>query len=86
MLKLKCNSISLFLFKKYSNVDNSNTNECILKFVYRKKLISACVQGYMYKNRVENNRFFFEIPALLYCKRENLAENGAGKFTIYMLF
>ena len=38
------------------------------------------------KNRVENNRNFFEIPALLSCERGNPAENGAGKFKIYMLF
>ena len=33
----------------------------------------------MYKNRVKNDRFFFEIPALLSCKRGNPAENEAGK-------
>ena len=39
----------------------------------------------MYKNRVKNDRKCFEIPALLSCKRGNLAENGSGKFKIYII-
>ena len=54
-------------------------------FCKRKKFTYTCKQG-MYKNRVENDRIFFEIPALLSCERGNPAENGAGKFKIYMLF
>ena len=38
----------------------------------------------MYKNRVENDIKFFEIPALLSCEWGNSAENGAGKFKIYV--
>ena len=38
----------------------------------------------MYKDRAENNGFFFEIPALLSYKRGNSAENGVGKFKIYI--
>ena len=34
----------------------------------------------MYKNRVNNNRIFFEIAALLSCEQGNPEENGAGKF------
>ena len=37
----------------------------------------------MYKNRVENDRIVFEIPALLSCECGNPAENGMGKFKIY---
>ena len=40
----------------------------------------------MYKNRVENMRNFFEIPALLSCEQGNPAENGAGKFKITYIF
>ena len=40
----------------------------------------------MYNNRVENDRIFFEIPALLSCGQGNPAENGVGKFKKYMLF
>ena len=40
----------------------------------------------MYKNRVKNNRNFFEIPTLLSCEQGNPAENRVGKFKIYMLF
>ena len=48
--------------------------------------IIADNQG-MYKNRVENDIKFFEIPTLLSCERENAAENEARKFKIYsMLF
>ena len=36
------------------------------------------------KNRVENDRKRFEIPAFLSFKQGNSAENGAGKFKIYM--
>ena len=36
----------------------------------------------MYKNRVENDRNFFEIPTLLSCERGISAENGWGKFKI----
>ena len=41
----------------------------------------------MYKNRVENDRKKFEIPALLFCEWGNSAENETGKIqNIYMLF
>ena len=40
----------------------------------------------MYKNRVENDRNNFKIPALLSGEQGNPAENIAGKFEIYMLF
>ena len=36
----------------------------------------------MYKNRVENDRNFFETPAVLFCERGNSAENKMGKFKI----
>ena len=39
----------------------------------------------MYKNRVENDRKNFEIPALSFLEPGNPAENGAGKFKIDML-
>ena len=40
----------------------------------------------MYKNKVENDRNIFEIPALLSCERGNSAENGAGKIqNIYVI-
>ena len=39
----------------------------------------------MYKNRVENDRFFFEITALLSWERGNSAEKEVGKLKIYML-
>ena len=38
----------------------------------------------MYKNRVNNDRKCFEIPALLSGEWGNLAGNGAGKFKKYM--
>ena len=37
----------------------------------------------MFKNRVENDRNIFEIPAPLFCQRGNSAEYEAGKFKIY---
>ena len=37
----------------------------------------------MYENRVENDRNFFEIAAVLSWERGNSAENRAGKFKIY---
>ena len=40
----------------------------------------------MYKNRVENDRNFFEIPALLSCEPGNPTENRVGKLKKYMLF
>ena len=44
-----------------------------------------CVYQGMYKNRVENDKIFFEIPALL---GGNSTEKGVGKFNILygMLF
>ena len=66
---------------------------CILRSSYsikkfkRKQKHCKLQLGYVYKNRVENNKFFFfEIHALLSCERGNSAENGAGKFKICMLF
>ncbi len=44
------------------------------------------MSGGMYNYRVENDRMFFEIPALLSCGQGNQAGNKAGKFKIYMLF
>ena len=43
------------------------------------------IQG-MDKNRVESDRKFFKIPALLSCERGNSAENGMGIFKIYVIF
>ena len=42
----------------------------------------------MYKNRAENDRIFFEIPALLSCEWGNSAENRAGnsKYICYFEF
>ena len=40
----------------------------------------------MYKNRVKNDRIFFEIPTLLSSEQGNPAENRAGKLKKYMLF
>ena len=40
----------------------------------------------MYKDRVENDRKTFEIPALLSCERGNSAENRVGKFKKYVIF
>ena len=40
----------------------------------------------MYKNRVENVRNFFEIPALLFYEQGNPTENVVRKFEKYMLF
>ena len=40
----------------------------------------------MYKNRVNYDRIFFEIPALLSCEQGNLAEIGAEKFKIYTCY
>ena len=37
-------------------------------------------------NRVDNNRIYFEIPALLSCEWRNSVGNGAGNFKIYLLF
>ena len=37
----------------------------------------------MYKNTVENDKKYFNFPALLSCKQENSAENRAEKFKIY---
>ena len=38
------------------------------------------IPGYMYKNSIENDIIFFEIPALLsYQRGENSAQNGAEK-------
>ena len=37
----------------------------------------------VYKNRVENNRYFFGNPALLSCEQGNLAEN---KIEIFLLW
>ena len=36
----------------------------------------------IYKNRVEKDRNFCEIPVLLSCERGNSVENGVGKFNI----
>ena len=53
---------------------------------YAHRTEQKCENQGMYKNRVKNDRNFFEIPTLLSCERGNPAENGAGKFKIYMLF
>ena len=39
----------------------------------------------MYKNRVKNNRIFFEISALLYCELGN-PEQENSKYTCYFEF
>ena len=52
----------------------------------KKSLFTSSEDQGMYKNRVENNRKILKIIALLYWERGNSAENGAGKFKIYMLF
>ena len=42
-----------------------------------------CSSRGMYKNRVENDRNFFEVPTFFSCEWGNSAENWVGKFKIY---
>ena len=44
------------------------------------------MQEGMYKNRVKNDRKYFEIPTLSSCERGNPAENGAGKIKSYICY
>ena len=44
-------------------------------WVFKLSMPSASILLGMYKNRVENNRIFFEIPALLSCEQGNSALN-----------
>ena len=60
----------LLQFHEICGISNNNNEE---------------VQG-MYKDKVENDRIFLEIPTLLSCERGNSEENRAAKFKIYMLF
>ena len=46
-------------------------------------LFGQFFQG-MYKNRVENDRNFFEIPALLSCEQGNSAENRVWENSKYV--
>ena len=39
----------------------------------------------MFKDRVENDRKFFEMPTHLSCEQGNSSEKGAGKFKIYVI-
>ena len=43
-----------------------------------------CVLGYMYKNRIENDIRFFEIPTHFSNKRGHAAQHGAAKFKVYV--
>ena len=73
------NASMYWLVKLLLHKTNQKNFRCIQIFCTRKIVVSLA-QG-MYKNRVKNDRNFFEIPALLSCEQRNPVFCWISSFT-----